>query len=231
MAGCRCVNGDRPVRQDDGVPDLSTPTRKPDRYLADRAALDDLLDAMPVGVLSTVVDGEPWSVPLLVARDGDQVLLHGSTGAGALRHVLTGAPVTLTVVALDGLVVAETAFDSSANYRSAVLRGTTVELGQEEATGALERLTDRLLPGRTAEVRSSTGKELRATSCLALPIVDGSWLLKARTGGTDPAEDPTVWTGVVPLALTAGTPQPTPGTTAPEPASVTATRAAYPSPV
>ncbi|WP_299518154.1 pyridoxamine 5'-phosphate oxidase family protein [uncultured Serinicoccus sp.] len=212
------------------MPDLSTPTRKPERYLGSRAALDDLLDAMPVGVLSTVVDGEPWSVPLLVARDGDHVLLHGSTGAGVLRHVAAGAPVTLTVVALDGLVVAETAFDSSANYRSAVLRGHLEELRPEESRGALERLTDRLLPGRTSEVRASTGKELRATTCLALPIAEGSWLLKARTGGTDPAEDPSVWTGVVPLALTAGTPEPTPGTTAPVPASVTATRAAYPHP-
>ncbi|GAA4875349.1 pyridoxamine 5'-phosphate oxidase family protein [Serinicoccus chungangensis] len=212
------------------MPDLSTPTRKPDRYLHERAALDQLLDTMPVGVLSTVVDGEPWSVPLLVARDGDHVLLHGSTGAGALRHVGAGAPVTLTVVALDGLVVAESAFDSSANYRSAVLRGTPVELGPQESREALERLTDRLLPGRTSEVRPSTGKELRSTACLALPIVEGSWLLKARTGGTEPAEDPAVWTGVVPLALTAGTPEPTPGTTAPVPASVGATRAAYPPP-
>ncbi|WP_298890071.1 pyridoxamine 5'-phosphate oxidase family protein [uncultured Serinicoccus sp.] len=212
------------------MPDLSTPTRKPDRYLGERAALDDLLDAMPVGVLSTVVDGEPWSVPLLVARDGDRVLLHGSTGAGALRHVAAGVPVTLTVVALDGLVVAETAFDSSANYRSAVLRGHPVELGPEESRRALERLTDRLLPGRTSEVRASTGKELRATACLALPIVEGSWLLKARTGGAGPSEDPAVWTGVVPLALTAGPPEPTPGTTAPVPGSVVATRAAYPPP-
>ena len=210
--------------------DLSTLTRKPERGIDDRAALDDLLDAVPVGVLSTVLDGMPWSVPLLVARDGDRVLLHGSTGAGALRHLLSGKPLTLTVFALDGLVVAETAFDSSANYRSAVLRGTAVEVGAEEAWGALERLTDRLLPGRTREVRASTKREMAATTCLALPIEDGSWLLKTRSGGTDAPEDPTVWTGVVPLRTAAGEPEPTPGVTAPVPASVEAVRAAYSSP-
>ncbi|WP_151523641.1 pyridoxamine 5'-phosphate oxidase family protein [Serinicoccus kebangsaanensis] len=208
--------------------DLSTPTRKPDRYTEDRARLDELLDSMPVGVLSTVVDGMPWSVPLLVARDGDRVLLHGSTGAGALRHLVAGAPLTLTVVALDGLVLAESAFDSSANYRSAVLRGTAVEIGGEEAWQGLERLTDRLLPGRTTEIRASTRREVAATTCLVLPIEEGSWLFKSRTGGADAPSERSVWTGVVPLRLVAGEPEPTPGTTAPTPASVHAVRAAYP---
>lgn len=209
--------------------DLTTLTRKPDRGTDERAALDALLDSVPVGVLSTVVDGMPWSVPLLIARDGDRVLVHGSTGAGALRHLLRGAPLTLTVFALDGLVVAETAFDSSANYRSAVLRGTATEVGADEAWGALERLTDRLLPGRTSEVRPSTNKEMRATTCLALPIEEGSWLLKARTGGTDAPQDPDVWTGVVPIRMVAGEPEPTPGVSAPVPASVQALAARYPS--
>lgn len=206
---------------------LSTLTRKPERGTADRAALDELLDSVPVGVLSTVLDGQPWSVPLLIARDGDRVLLHGSTGAGALRHLLAGAPLTLTIFALDALVVAESAFDSSANYRSAVLRGTAVELGPEDSWDALERLTDRLLPGRTGEIRPSTTKEMRATTALALPIEDGSWLFKARSGGTDAPEDASVWTGVVPLRMVAGEPEPTPGVTAPTPASVRAVQSAY----
>lgn len=208
--------------------DLATPTRKPDRYRPDRAALDDLLDSVPVGVLSTVVDGQPWSVPLLIARDGDRVLLHGSTGAGALRHVVAGSPLALTVFALDGLVVAESAFDSSANYRSAVLRGRAVELTGDEAWAALDRLTDRLLPGRTAEIRGSTAREFAATSALALPIEEGSWLLKARTGGTEAPQDPAVWTGVVPLRMVAGEPEPTPGVSAPVPASVEGVLASYP---
>ena len=101
---------------------LNALTRKPDRA-GDRAMLDALLDEVKVGTLSTVVDGLPWSVPMLFARDGDAILLHGSTGAGALRDVAAGAPVTFTVFAMDGLVVADSLFDHSANYRSAVVRG------------------------------------------------------------------------------------------------------------
>ncbi|MFK5688112.1 pyridoxamine 5'-phosphate oxidase family protein [Ornithinimicrobium sp. LYQ92] len=212
--------------------DLTTLTRKPDRGTDERAALDELLDSVPVGVLCTVLDGMPWSVPLLLARDGDRVLLHGSTGAGALRHLADGAPLTMTVFALDGLVVAHTAFDSSANYRSAVLRGSAEVLRGEVAERALEALTDRLLPGRTEEVRASTGREVAATVVLALPITEGAWLFKGRAGGSGEPEEGSadVWTGVVPLRTVAGPLEPDPwnGSGAPVPPSVRRVQQAYP---
>ena len=65
--------------------------RFPEQGVTDRAALDALLDSQWVGVLSCVVDGLPLAVPMLYARDGDRLLLHGSTGAGALRQVAAGA--------------------------------------------------------------------------------------------------------------------------------------------
>ena len=88
-------------------PDLTTLTRKPDRGSSSRDRLDTLLDDELVGTLATVVDGDPWAVPLLFARDDDRLLLHGSTGAGALRHVTAGAPIAFCVTAIDGVVVAE----------------------------------------------------------------------------------------------------------------------------
>ncbi|WP_055477174.1 pyridoxamine 5'-phosphate oxidase family protein [Gordonia sp. HS-NH1] len=184
-------NGGTPV---DAASPLSSLTRKPERA-ADRALLDALLDEAKVGTLGTVVDGLPWSVPMLFARDGDSIVLHGSTGAGALRHVAAGAPVTFTVFVLDGLVVADTLFDHSANYRSAVVRG--VPEVADDAQAALEMLSDKLIPGRVAEVRSTTRKELAATVALRLPIVDGQWIAKARTGG--PGGESAEWTGVVPV--------------------------------
>lgn len=173
---------------------LDALTRKPARA-TDRAALDELLDEAKVGTLSTVVDGLPWSVPMLFARDGDAILLHGSTGAGALRHVAAGAPVTFTVFVMDGLVIADTLFDHSANYRSAVVRGALEPV--DDAKSALEVLSDKLIPGRVAEVRETTRRELAATVASRLPIVDGQWIAKARTGG--PGTESGDWTGVVPM--------------------------------
>lgn len=184
-------------------------TRKRDRGSDERAALDALLDEVLVGTLATVVDGEPWVVPMLFARDGDRVLLHGSTGAGALRHVAAGAPVALEVHSVDGLVLAHATFDHSANYRSAVIRGRVVELGGDEAAAALETLSDRLVPGRTAEVRGMLDKEIAATRTMALPIIEGSWILKSRAGGPGGTEEShDAWRGVVPLVRAYGVPEP-----------------------
>ena len=112
--------------------------RHAERGRSEREALDALLDEVLAGTLSTVVDGRPWVVPMLFARDGDRVLLHGSTGAGALRQVAAGAPAVLSVTVVDGLVVAHTTFESSANYRSAVIHGELTPLGDAERTTALE---------------------------------------------------------------------------------------------
>lgn len=199
-------------------------TRMPERGSTERAALDALLDEVLAGTLSTVVDGRPWVVPMLFARDGDRVLLHGSTGAGALRQVASGAPAALAVMSVDGLVVSHTTFDSSANYRSAVLQGELTPLPPDESARALDLLSDRLLPGRTGEVRPPTRREHAATLAMALPIVDGRWLYKERTGGPgDPDEETAAWTGVVPLRVVAGEPEPSSHAVAlgaPVPASV-----------
>lgn len=199
-----------------------------ERSRPERAALDGVLDATLVGTLSTVVDGRPWVVPLLVVRDGDRLLLHGSTGAGALRHVAAGAPAAISVVLLDGIVVADTTFDSSANYRSAVVYGTLEPVGDpDDLRAALDRISEAILPGRTQEVRPMTAKEVAATQVLQLAIREGDWLVKVRSGGPGapapehPEDAP--WTGVVPLSVRAGEPEPEPWCLdAPVPASVRA---------
>ena len=203
-----------------GIPAI---TRHPERSRTERAALDALLDDEMAGTLSLAVDGRPRVVPLLFARDGDRVLLHGSTGAGALRAAAAGAPIAFCVFALDGIVVAHSTFESSANYRSAVIEGTVEVLEGAAKSAALDAFSNRLLPGRTGEVQPMTAKEQAATLVLALPIGDANWLVKTRTGGPEAPEGPTdAWCGVVPLHTVAGRPEPSPWTAedAPVPASV-----------
>ncbi|MFX0537747.1 pyridoxamine 5'-phosphate oxidase family protein [Ornithinimicrobium sp. Y1847] len=198
-----------------------------DRSRTERAELDAVLDGLLVATLSTVVDGGPCVVPLLVVRDGDRLLLHGSTGAGALRHVAAGAPAAVSVVHLDGIVVADSTFDSSANYRSAVVYGTLEPiLDAEEKRRSLDVISEAILPGRTAEVRAMTDKEVAATGVLAMEIREGDWLVKTRVGGpgaappdlasSEPDADAVPWTGVVPLSMVAGEPVPEPWVAAAE---------------
>ncbi|MBP1158036.1 MULTISPECIES: pyridoxamine 5'-phosphate oxidase family protein [unclassified Rhodococcus (in: high G+C Gram-positive bacteria)] len=202
---------------------MDTITRHPERSMLDRTQLDAVLDAAVVGTLATVVDGMPWAVPMLYARDGDRIILHGSTGAGALRQVASGAPAALCVALLDGIVVADNLFNSSANYRSAVVRGHLIALTRDESADALNALSDALIPGRSAEVRGHTKKELAATLTIALPISAGGWTVKVRNAPpSEPNRVGDAWAGVVPLRTVAGAPIPAPwvdGDT-PVPASV-----------
>ncbi|MBT0566186.1 pyridoxamine 5'-phosphate oxidase family protein [Williamsia sp. CHRR-6] len=192
---------------------LTELTRKRDRQ-GDRTLLDEVLDTALVATLSTVLDGQPWAVPQLFARVDDRILLHGSTGAGALRHVAAGAPVVLSAFILDGLVLADTLFNHSANYRSATVRGTLTEV-TTDAAELLTILSDRLVPGRSAEMPPHSAKDLAAIVTLALDITDDNWIVKARSG--DPGvPDAPMWTGVVPTRMVYDDPITATGTEIPE---------------
>jgi len=205
--------------------DLHRIKRLPERSRADRADLDAVLDAAAVGTLATVVDGLPWAVPMLYARIGDRILLHGSTGAGALRQVAAGAPAALCVTHLDAIVVADNLYNSSANYRSAVVRGQLEPITGAEAESALAAFSDSMIPGRSTEVRAATRKELAATLTIALPIEPGHWTVKVRSAPPSEGDrNPDVWAGLVPMRTVAGEPVPAPwvGADVPVPASVKA---------
>jgi hypothetical protein len=140
-----------------------------------------------------------------------------------MRALADGAPTCLAVTALDGLVVARSAFESSLHYRSAVLFGACATVPDADRPAALDLITEALLPGRVAELRRPTERELRATLILTLPIVE--WSLKVSDGWPeDPADDVAgdAWAGVVPLLTGYASPRPAPDLRAgiPVPASV-----------
>lgn len=198
--------------------------RHPERQRTDRADLHALLDDALVATVSTVRDGEPFVLPMAVARDGERLLLHGSSGAGLLGVLAGGGRVAVCVTRVDALVYARSVFDSSMNYRSAVVFGVPTRLEGEDQVRALAALTAHLMPGRWEEVPPPTRKELAATLVLSLPLDEAS--VKVRDGGASGAEAdaPGVWAGVVPVSRHLGAAVPADDATAPEPASVSAAR-------
>lgn len=173
----------------------------------DRAALDAVLDAGVVAHLAVVDAGHPYVIPMAYVRDGDQLLLHGSTGSRLMRVLADGAPTCATVTLFDGLVVARSAAESSMHYRSAMVLGRCTPATDRDA--ALRRLTDGLVPGRTAEVRANTRRELAATEVLVLPLA--SWSVKISDGDPDDLDEDLAgdaWAGVVPMVAHYGVPRP-----------------------
>ena len=173
-----------------------------------RRQLDDLLDSTPLATVALVRDGHPVALPIGFARIDDEVVIHGSTGSPWLSALAGGAPAAVSVTTLDGVVVARSGFESSFHYRSAVLFGT-FETVTDDKVRYLETLTDTFIPGRVAELRASTRKELAATVVLRLPIGPDNWSLKISDGWPeDPESDVAAggWAGVVPITTSYGTP-------------------------
>jgi nitroimidazol reductase NimA-like FMN-containing flavoprotein (pyridoxamine 5'-phosphate oxidase superfamily) len=150
-------------------------------------------------------------LPIGFARDADRLILHGSTGSRWLRVLASGVEVCATVTALEGIKVARSAFESGMRYRSACVFGGCDVLTGAEAERALEVFTDRVLPGRSAEIRRSTPRELAATLVLALPITQ--WSYKSSDGfPEDPPEDLAgdAWAGAIPIRTAYEPPIPSP---------------------
>jgi nitroimidazol reductase NimA-like FMN-containing flavoprotein (pyridoxamine 5'-phosphate oxidase superfamily) len=186
--------------------------RTPARADYDRATIDAILDEALVAHLGFAVDGQPYVIPTLHARIGDEVYIHGSAASRMTTMLGAGIPACLTVTLVDGLVLARSAFHHSMNYRSAVVLGHAryVE-GAGERAAALAAFTERLVPGRWAEVRPPTRQELKGTRVLAMSLDEAS--AKVRAGAPVDDEDDyalDVWAGVVPLRVVAGEPEPDP---------------------
>lgn len=188
----------------------TTLRRHPERGHDDRNELYAVLDEALVCHVGLATDDGPVVIPTTHARHGDHLVLHGSPASRLLRGAgAAGTPVCVTVTLVDGLVLARSAFHHSVNYRSAVVFGHAVPITDPTAKAeALHRLVEHVAPGRMAEARPPSAKELTGTLVLSLPLDEAS--VKVRTGPpVDDEEDLDlpVWAGVLPLELTPGAPE------------------------
>lgn len=174
----------------------------------DRDAIHAILDAGLIAHVGFCVDGQPFVIPMLYARDGETILLHGSIASRLVNALGAGVPACLGVTHVDGLVLARSHFNHSVNYRSVVAFGLAKLVADpDEKVAALARFVEAIVPGRAAESRAPDRNELAATNVLRFEIEDAS--AKIRTGGVkDDAADLSLphWAGVVPQGPTYGAP-------------------------
>ena len=174
----------------------------------DREAIHAILDAGLIAHVGFCTNAQPFVIPMLYARDGDTLLLHGSIASRLVNALGAGIPACVSVTHVDGLVLARSHFHHSVNYRSVVAFGiATLVADADEKVAALARFVDAIIPGRAAESRPPDRNELAATNVLRFEIEDAS--AKVRDGG---AKDDTAdialphWAGVVPQRAAYGAP-------------------------
>jgi uncharacterized protein len=188
--------------------------RVPKNARYDRESIHRVLDRGQIAHVSFVSGGQPYCIPTLYARVGDEVLIHGSSASRMLKLLAAGAPACVTVTILDGWVLARSAFETSANYDSVVLLGSFRQIGSdEEKLSALEAFMNGVLPGRWDEVRPPSRQELKGTAILALTIAEASVKMRSRPPDDDDSPDAErdTWAGVIPVTHDYGPPEPAPG--------------------
>ena len=193
------------------VTERSRLRRKSERGSFERQTIYAILDAMPWCHVGYVIDGCPIVMPTFQWREGNHVYWHASSGGRGI-NAAKGSEICLTVSLLDGLVLARSGLHHSANFRSAMIFGTPVEITDpQQKKKKLDALIDSLYPGRSASLRQTTELELKQTMVLSLPIEEASAKIR-KTGVADDEEDygQPVWAGVIPVKTQIMPPEPDP---------------------
>jgi hypothetical protein len=192
--------------------DRTTISRHDERGSYDREVAYAILDEGLVAHVGVDTGKGVMVIPMTYARMGDELILHGAVASRWLSSFEAGRAVSVCVTILDGLVLAQSAFSHSMNYRSVVAFGEArVITDMEKKDAAFKALLDHLIPGRWEDSRQPDPKETVATTVLAMPIAEAS--VKIRSGPPkDAAKDLELpyWTGVIPLRLTSGAAIPDP---------------------
>ncbi|ALM53697.1 pyridoxamine 5'-phosphate oxidase family protein [Halomonas huangheensis] len=183
------------------VTDLTTIKRGPKRASFDQQAAWALIDQALMCHVAQIVEGSGGESQVVVTptchwRDGDYLYWHGHRRA---RNLASDQPVSINICALEGLVMARSAFHHSINYRSLTVFGTPEWIEDEEHKAQqLQRFVDKVSPGRWQQLRPMTHQELAATGVVRIALDEVS--LKCRSGGPnddDADADWPVWAGVV----------------------------------
>jgi nitroimidazol reductase NimA-like FMN-containing flavoprotein (pyridoxamine 5'-phosphate oxidase superfamily) len=196
--------------------------RHADRAHYDSQVVHSILDEALFCNLGIIRDGTPVVLPTIHARVGDTLYLHGSHRAESLRVLSDGLEACVSATLVDALVLGRSVFHHSLNYRSVVLFGRAVPVTDlDEKRAAFEAVSDHIVAGRRADVREPSKSELKATALLALQIETASAKIRSGMAGElDSDLERDCWAGLVPLAVTAGTPVPDehvePGTPVPD---------------
>jgi hypothetical protein len=185
--------------------DRATLKRNAKRAQYDPAIIREILAAQQLCHVAYVEAGEPRIIPTLYFCDQDYMYLHGNRQSALLKHMAAGGEVAVSVMLVDGYVVARSGFNCSMNYRSVTVFGAGEAVTGAQHRAVLDQFVAVLIPGHEQAVREPTKQEIAATAVVRVPLQD----MAAKVRDGDPMDDQqdldsSVWAGVVPITQIAG---------------------------
>jgi nitroimidazol reductase NimA-like FMN-containing flavoprotein (pyridoxamine 5'-phosphate oxidase superfamily) len=187
--------------------DIAKVRRHPERASYDRDLLMDILANGFVCTVAFQVNGQPFVIPMTYYNDSEYIYVHGSPVARIVDTLRSGMPVVISILELNGIVLAKGLASNSMNYRSAIIFGKAVELlTKEEKLLYFTEWIDRMVPGRKENTILPNDEELLGVSAFKIKIEKFS--VKVRKGGPiETRKNPEIWSGVIPSSLKFSTPE------------------------
>ena len=180
---------------------LNRVKRGQNRATYDVEKINTILDAGFLCYVGYIYNGKPITIPMAYARKDNKIYIHGSTANRMLLAILESGETSITVMHLDGLVLARSGFHHSVNYRSVTLFGGLKKVEKDtEKTEVLEWIVNQMVPNQWNSLRPMNQKELDRTLVVEFTIETAS--AKVRdVGVADEPEDynEDVWAGIVPI--------------------------------
>ncbi len=190
------------------VSELNKVKRGPNRATYNIEEINTIIDAGFIAHVAYNFNGKAICIPMAYGRIGDKMYLHGSLKNRMLLALLEAKEASLTIMHLDGLVLARSGFHHSVNYRSVTLF-TSVSKVENDALKqtALKCIVDYMMPNRWDSLRTMNSKEFNSTLVLELEIQTASAKVRAEGVNDEKTDlDLPIWAGIIPIRQIAEAP-------------------------
>ncbi len=186
----------------------TTVRRRAKRGTYDVATVHAILDEALTASVAVVIDGAPQVQPMIHARIGNDLILHGLATNRLLNAIANGAEACINAFMIDALAVCRRIEDHSMLYRSATVygRGRLVEDESEKAAIMMQVFESLVGKSRTPSLPALPEGYLDGTMVVVVPIEEAVGKVNSDVP-TDVGPEG-VWSGFVPVTVTYGEPQP-----------------------
>lgn len=172
----------------------------------DTNRLHEIIDESLLAHIAIEHDGCPTVIPISAWRVDDHIYIHGAKNSRLIRYLQSGKTCSLAFTLFDGWVLARSAYNHGAHYRSAVVFGqfSTIE-DTDQKSKLLDDFINQIAPNRAKHVRSASASELAATAVLSMPLTEASVKISQDPVDDLPSDkDFPVWAGILPYRTQVG---------------------------
>jgi len=183
------------------ITDLNKVKRGSIRATYDVATINSIVDAGFIAHVAYNYHNKAITIPMAYARIDDKVYIHGSLKNRLLTALLEAKEASMTIMHLDGLVLARSGFHHSVNYRSATLFGTVNKIEDtQEKDKILEAIVHQMIPDRWDSLRPMSDKERNATLVVEMTINTASAKIRSVGVADEKTDvDLPIWAGIIPI--------------------------------